>query len=461
MLKHGSDWSITGLEMRDRRLIAIRLAWAAGCAALLGLAALGLWAVIDGNEDTRRNVLIGEALVTPLTVLLLLTSAILIGRYRQGEERARRSELLRRREVALVDALTHLRNHRAFQEDLLKEVERAARSGQPLTLALLDLQGLKRINDELGHEAGDDRLRAVAQALGTSARVSDAAYRLGGDVFALILPSTRAWGGFRAVQRVQSDLAVDTRRQIRVVAGVAECGPGVTKDALLDRSRLALTDAKASGRAVRVYSDGLAAAPTFRDPEAEQHHLKTLATALARAVDAKDSYTRSHCETVSETCALIAGEMSLEPERIKRLRLAGLLHDVGKIGIADAILQKPGALTEEEFEVMKTHSALGYGIVCAAELEPEAKWILHHHERPDGGGYPDGLTLDEIPLESRIILVADAFEAMTADRAYRRGRSEADALAELERHSGTQFDPNCVAALRAILAESGLEPVHG
>jgi putative nucleotidyltransferase with HDIG domain len=172
-------------------------------------------------------------------------------------------------------------------------------------------------------------------------------------------------------------------------------------------------------------------------------------------VDAKDSYTRSHSETVSETCGLIAEELGLAPERVARLRLAGLLHDIGKIGIPDAILQKPSALTDEEFEVMKTHSKLGYRIVRGAELEQEAEWILHHHERPDGRGYPDGLRGDELPLESRIILVADAFEAMTSDRPYRRGQSECVALAELTRCSGSQFDPDCVEALhRAVAAPS-------
>jgi diguanylate cyclase (GGDEF)-like protein len=440
--------------MRVSHHIAVRLAWSAGTAALLGLAGIGLSVALEGGDSaTTKNVLIAQAIVAPVVVALLLVSAALIGRYRQSLDYERALALARRRDVALVDGLTGLRNHRAFQEDLLKEVERTCRSGLPLTLTVFDLEGLKRVNDDLGHQAGDDRLRAAARALEEVVRAGDAAYRLGGDEFALILPDTRAWGGFRVVQRVQSALAVDTSRRQRVAAGVAEWGPGLSKDDLAARSMLALADAQASGRTAQIYSDGLQPVPDMRDPEAEQHHLKTLATALARAVDAKDSYTRSHCETVAETCALIAGELGLDADRIKKLRMAGLLHDVGKIGIADAILQKPGPLSEEEYEIMKTHSALGHGIVSAAELGEEAEWILHHHERLDGRGYPDGLHTDQIPLESRIILVADAFEAMTADRAYRKGRSEAEALAELERNSGTQFDPVCVAALRCVLTE--------
>ena len=153
---------------------------------------------------------------------------------------------------------------------------------------------------------------------------------------------------------------------------------------------------------------------------------------------------------------MIGEELGLDAERVAKLRLAGFLHDVGKIGVPDSILQKPGPLTDEEFSVMKTHAALGCRIVSGAELEDESTWILHHHERPDGKGYPDGLQGEEIPLESRIILVADAFEAMTSDRPYRGRRGEEQALLELDRHAGTQFDPACVAALTTIVLARGL-----
>jgi HD-GYP domain-containing protein (c-di-GMP phosphodiesterase class II) len=147
---------------------------------------------------------------------------------------------------------------------------------------------------------------------------------------------------------------------------------------------------------------------------------------------------------------MIATALGIEKARIEKLRVAGLLHDVGKIGIPDTILQKPGALTEE-FETMKGHSKLGHSIVSGAGLQEEAVWILHYHERPDGRGYPDGVSGDEVPLESLIILCADAFEAITSDRPYRRGRGEHEALAELHRSAGGEFDPDCVAAPEAAL----------
>ena len=133
------------------------------------------------------------------------------------------------------------------------------------------------------------------------------------------------------------------------------------------------------------------------------------------------------------------------------MRLAGLLHDVGKIGVPDAILNKPAGLTDEEYAVMKRHSLLGCDIVRAADMPVEASWVRHHHERFDGRGYPDGLAGTDIPLESRIILVADAFEAMTSDRLYRKAPGEEVAVAELRKHAGTQFDPEVVAALCRVL----------
>jgi putative nucleotidyltransferase with HDIG domain len=186
-----------------------------------------------------------------------------------------------------------------------------------------------------------------------------------------------------------------------------------------------------------------------------------LAAALARAVDAKDSYTRSHSHTVAQLSALIAAELGFTGDRLAKVRLAGLLHDVGKIGVPDAILNKPAALTDDEYEIMQQHAVLGFEIVESAGLPEQGRWVRHHHERVDGRGYPDGLRGEEIPLESRIILVADSFEAMTSDRPYRRAPGREFALAELDRNAGTQFDPDVVEALTRALdlaAPADLKP---
>ena len=189
---------------------------------------------------------------------------------------------------------------------------------------------------------------------------------------------------------------------------------------------------------------------------------RAVAAAFARAVDAKDPYTSSHSETVSTFCALLAQQLGFSPGRVAGLRIAGMLHDVGKIGTPDAILSKPGPLTAQEFEVVKQHPVKGWEIARAATLEEEAEWILHHHERIDGTGYPHGIAGEEIPVESRIILVADAVEAITSNRPYRKGRDTEAALEEIEANAGTQFDPEVVTALRAVLGRAELpEPSKG
>jgi len=198
----------------------------------------------------------------------------------------------------------------------------------------------------------------------------------------------------------------------------------------------------------------MAYSPTNNPGHAGTRHdlpLHAMVSALARAIDLKDPYTRRHSETVSTFTVLLADELGLEPEHVAKLRTAGMLHDVGKIGTPDRILQKPGPLTAEEFEVLKEHPVRGAEIAQAAMLEEEAVWIRHHHERIDGEGYPDGLAGEEIPLESRIIFAADALEAIASDRIYRKGRPTAEALEEIEANAGTQFDEEVVAALRAVL----------
>jgi putative nucleotidyltransferase with HDIG domain len=242
-----------------------------------------------------------------------------------------------------------------------------------------------------------------------------------------------------------------------VTAGISEALTLRAKDELLREAGLALIGAKRIHQDAAIYGPDMQPSPSA-DGE-DEHHSRTLASALARAVDAKDSYTRSHCQTVSQLCAAIAAELGFDGDGLARMRLAGLLHDVGKIGVPDAILNKPSALTAAEYDVMKRHSLLGFDIVQAADMPLEAAWVRHHHERFDGGGYPDGLAGDAIPLESRIILVADAFEAMTSDRPYRKAPGLEFALAELHRHEGTQFDPAVVAALCRVLDQVAAEPM--
>jgi diguanylate cyclase (GGDEF)-like protein len=396
---------------------------------------------------------LGLVLVAAFGTILISLRRRLAGAWRR--------EIATLAELATSDPLTGLRNHRAFQEDLTRAIAELGRGSAPLSLILLDLDELKVVNDTLGHQAGDEHIKTVAAAMRATVRASDGLYRIGGDEFAVILAGELAWEAMELMQRLRFTLAAAERPiPVSVSAGIVDAAEYRHRDALIREADLALLAAKRSQHAVVIYSPELdsenrAGAGTGRA------HTGTLANALALAVDAKDSYTRSHCQTVSQLCGLVAAELELSPERIARVRLAGLLHDVGKIGVPDAILNKPGRLTDEEYVQMQRHATLGGQIVAAADLAEESHWIRHHHERYDGTGYPDRLSGTEIPLESRIILACDAYEAMTSNRPYRAAPGHAFAIAELQRHADSQFDPRVVAALCQALHARAAYPVLG
>jgi diguanylate cyclase (GGDEF)-like protein len=404
----------------------------------------------DRAHAAQVNIVRTGGIVAAFAFGIFGALGLVVRRGRRSLDAARAAELARLAELATTDPLTGLRNHRAFHEDLARELQRTGRQDVPLSLVVLDVDDLKSLNDDHGHQAGDERLQALADVIRAIARGSDVAYRIGGDEFAVILPACRAWGALEFVQRLQLQLP-----GFGATAGVSEALTLRGRDELLREADLALLAAKRLHQAHAIFTPEMhSVAPA----DADEHHTRMLSTALARAVDAKDSYTRSHCQTVSQLTAVIGAELGLSEERIARLRLAGLLHDVGKIGVPDAILNKPAKLTDEEYEQMQRHSLLGFEIVDAAGLPEEARWVRHHHERVDGRGYPDRLSGEEIPLESRIILAADAFEAMTSDRPYRQAPGQEFAVAELRRGAGTQFDPDVVDALCRALATAEQEP---
>jgi diguanylate cyclase (GGDEF)-like protein/putative nucleotidyltransferase with HDIG domain len=441
-----------------------------GTAHLIGLtgavlvpAALALWATLTSVETAKSGfILLATLCASALGSLLAIVTSLELRRLHSRLREVRELDRARTHSIAaLRENLTDLERFRAFQEDVARELQRRNRSGAPLSLLMLHLDGI-RPNGERCGDVGAEQLRLAAVSMFASMRGGDAIHRVSSDRFAVILAGESAHGAIRLAERLQEDLRLSAPTDdVTVVAGVADVDEPMTRDTLIRRAELALLEAERSPDRTVIYSERLELDLAERERGVVQQHLKAIATALARAVDAKDSYTRSHSETVSRICELIAAELGLAPERTAKLRLAGLLHDVGKIGIPDTILQKPARLTPQEYDVMKTHTTLGYSILSGAELEEEAEWILRHHERPDGHGYPNGLSGPELPLEPRIILVADAFEAITSDRPYRRRRSEGQAFEELERHTGTHFDPSCVAALRRALVSRGerVEPL--
>jgi diguanylate cyclase (GGDEF)-like protein len=354
---------------------------------------------------------------------------------------------------ALKDPLTGLLNHRAFQERLAEELRRAERGEYAVSVVALDLDDFKTVNGA-GHAVGDEALRAVAAAVRDELRACDVCGRVGGDEFMLALVDADVGTADQIVERVR--LRVATAFSAGIVSFPRH---GTLQDELLHLAQGAMYWAKSHGKArTFVYSDAIDFALSAE--EAAERNLRAglvnTVHALARAVDAKDGYTHSHSQRVARYAAELGHALGLPDERLEMLRTAGILHDVGKIGIPDAILLKPARLEADEFAVMRRHSELGRDIIAGAGLEEIAEWVLRLHERFDGRGYPDGLAAEEIPLESRVLHCADALEAMTSSRIYRPGMEVERALAELERGAGSQFDPQVALVLVELVREGDL-----
>ena len=361
-------------------------------------------------------------------------------------------------DAAATDPLTGLANRRELHRTLEIELDRSHRGDHSFTLVLGDADFFKQLNDRLGHHAGDEALQTISHLLTTHKRRIDLAARIGGEEFALLLPETPSADGFLAAERIRSKLRTafaDRPVPITMSFGVASYPQhGRTADALLRAADEALYAAKALGRDRSVvHSSEIAeilesASPSNR--ARDDAHLATVLN-LAEALDVRDTGTAQHSQTVGHYSKLMARELSLAPHRVERLRIAGVLHDIGKIGVPDAILRKPGKLNDEEWTHMRRHPETGARILGGSGLDDIREWVLAHHERPDGRGYPRGLKASEIPLEARILAVADAYEAMTADRVYRKALGPEIARAELIRCAGSQFDADVVAAFLRVL----------
>jgi diguanylate cyclase (GGDEF)-like protein/putative nucleotidyltransferase with HDIG domain len=361
-------------------------------------------------------------------------------------------------DAARTDALTGLLNRRGFEERIAAELERAKRSGQPVTVVVGDLDHFKSINDRFGHRVGDLTLQRFAGVASDVKRRIDDLARIGGEEFALVLPESDEHGGFLVAERLRRAVREDglaDDASVTVSFGVASCPRhATTSDQLLHCADQALYLAKQLGRDRSViFSEEVAESLSGGADDDGRQTVEQVAAVLilAETLDLRDSGTAQHSQTVGRLCEQIAIALELDPERVERLRLAGLLHDLGKIGVPDHVLGKPAALTESEWAEMKKHPELGARILSGANLDDISAWVLAHHERPDGRGYPYGLVGDAIPLEARVLAVADSYEAMTSDRVYRPGMPRAEAIAELERCAGSQFDARVVDAFVATL----------
>ena len=356
------------------------------------------------------------------------------------------------RALADRDPVTGLFNHRYFHQRLEDLLESSRRSGEPLGLVLLDIDDFKLFNDTYGHPKGDEVLNLVAGRMKENDLGYAFAARFGGDEFSAVLPGADRAATLEFIRRLREWVGQQAfqdegglRIPIHVTFGYAIFpGDGTKRYEIVATADARLYEAKRSGISV-----------VGMDEETERRRTAfqkigsfQLLDGLIASIDNKDQYTKAHCDLVSEYSVLIAEALGLSEEVQRALALAGALHDVGKICIPDRILKKPGPLTTDEFDVVKLHVTLaGHLIQHVPRRKDVLDGVLNHHERYDGGGYPKGLRGEDIPLLGRILAVADAFSAMTLDRPYRKALTMGEALQELVRNAGAQFDPDIVKAM--------------
>lgn len=393
-------------------------------------------------------------------VILIAASAALFSMSlsMRERERAESAELV---DTATVDALTRVASHRVFQDRLAHECERAYRFGDCFMLIMLDLDNFHHVNNRYGHRVGDRILADLAHRFRNQLREIDLLARFGGDQFAMILPHTFEKGGVEVAERLRQDIAgwvhLDHQgAEIRITVSLGVCSypaDGASPPDLVEGAQKSLAFAKAmGGNQVQLYRELPAREAPGNVISLPHSGRGAIVRSLAAAVDVRDGYTHEHSRLVSELSAAIARQIGLPGPDVARVSVGALLHDVGKIGVPDAILAKEGGLSPEEWLSIRQHPILGKQIIeQAPELTDVIPLVLHHQERYDGTGYPERLQGDTIPLGARIIAAADAYHAIRSDRPYRLGRSHREATRELLRCSGGQFDPKVVDTLLSVL----------
>ena len=375
-----------------------------------------------------------------------------------AEDRARRDS------EAAVDGLTGLPNHRAFRERLVGEVARAQRHGRPLTVALVDVDGFRDLNDRAGMEIADAVLVEIGELLGQTVREEDVLARMGANAYGVILIESARHQALLVADRARRAIGESPlRHRVRVTVSMGLCDleAATSAEEALRRAGAALFWAKQHGRDLCwLYDPAVVRELDERQGTRELDRAQALAglRALARVIDAKDPATHEHSERVAALSARLATARGWEPGRVALLRDAALVHDVGKIGVPDAILLKDGPLDDDEFAVVREHAVLGARIVGDVLAEEQIAWVAGHHERPDGFGYPAALRGAAVPEGAALLALADAWDVMVSDRSYSAPMTPEEALAEAHACAGTQFDFGAVEALDTLAQRGELMP---
>jgi diguanylate cyclase (GGDEF)-like protein len=454
----------------DERLM---LSGAAGIAALAGMSTMALlaWSYVGWRLGRIARAL--EQTLESETPILLRESGIPAERRLARAFNAAAGTYLLTEQKATHDRLTGVANRETLLTTLHAEIERATRHYQHLSVAFIDIDRFKPINDMHGHNSGDAVLRQVARLVSRSVRASDAFGRYGGEEFMLILPETAPEDAVNLAEELRNlvmaeplQIAGGQTLNVTISIGVAGgVGSQLQLDMLVDRADAAMYAAKSLGRnRTYLFRELDEEAPVRRAPISAKHRAQataigrwasdTATQALASVLAPKPHHRGRPSDMIASLATGIALEMNLAPQEIERIRIASLLHDLGKIAIPEEILDKPSSLTDEEWQTIGQHPRIGQVVLeQASSLREAIPVVLHHHERFNGGGYPHGLRGNEIPIGARIVAVADAYHAMINDRPYSTALAHEEALQELRENAGSQFDPTVVEVFCNVYAD--------
>ena len=377
-------------------------------------------------------------------------------------------ELMHRqaRKMAETDMLTGLKNHAHFQLHLHGEVQKALESNEPLSLIMLDLDRFKSVNDEFGHQKGDEVLQLVGRLIRDEVDGSGYSARYGGEEFAIVMPARSAEPAMEVADRLRRKMKI-VEAEVNLPSGFVGGSFGVADmplcasdaDSLISASDAALLFAKRKGRDCVAYFRDLSDTE-LRAGDLDKLHsrlegasLQTI-RALAEAVDANDRYSEKNLPQMAKVAEAIAARLGMDQEQTDALTLATRLHDIGKVGVPSSILQKKEKLSPEELSLVQQHPEIGQRLLKeAAQIQELIQAILYHHERWDGQGYPEKLKGEQIPVMARVVGIIDAYRAMLCDRPYRKALTQAAALEELRKGAGTQFDPELVEIIVELLKD--------
>ena len=434
-----------------RPFLVLRLASAASIACVV---------IVLVALDIVRNGWVAWTVMGLFLTYLALTGEVILRitqRWVQKERNRATTVFLDReaelQDIASKDDLTQLQNRRFFYERLQEELQRSERSRKHLSIIMIDVDDLKSINDEFGHQVGDIILRQFGRTLNRTAAAAHVTARLGGDEFAVIMPNADRREAEQMAWRIWDQLGeapLWENGHASIYLGVSIGIGGYPWGGTDLEEIIHWADAKLYANKLerKGFNQGRTGAGDNRLSSA-------VVEVLSTALDIRDNMTHRHARRVARMAAVMAKEMGLDPEKVLEIEYAAALHDIGKIGVADSILRKAAPLNDEEWRDMRRHSELGYEILKGIDfLRVAAEIVWAHHERYDGHGYPRGLAGEEIPLGARVLGVVDAYDAMTSRRPYRQAISREQACIEIASNAGTQFDPKVVDAFLMMIRRS-------